>query len=458
MESAGTAAGGNMRSCFSDFDVKNAAELEAHINMNAIAAKLNFDKYYSERLQDVSKLWRDQKRRLDVREPLVIPSILIDLNTTRKFDYGAIPTIFDEELAKREQQAAERAKASESGEMLLHMRGGKAGDEPIKFVLKGVDYSNVELVVSAIKGMTNLVRLQLADNGLEPDDCGSLAVLIRDCKSLTTLDLSNNKLAAEGVQKLCTALLESDSAITDLDLGANTLSRSAGKALGELLKDPRCKLERLQLAGNQLGIYGTEEIASGLVGNRTLKSLGLQNNNVGNDGAQKLIDCLTPKGSPIGVVVEGKNCSLIQVNLDSNRVDDPLVAQVAASLWLNDQIQVRAHMVKLEADNRRGVEASCDGELQLIQLLWEKATDELKAKLEAAAVAKAKAQAKAGGVKSTSPAKGGAKGVPAPAPKGAKGAPAPASSAKVKAAASTKSPAPAPKAPAKAPAKKPSAK
>lgn len=86
MELAGIAAGGNMRSMLSDFDIKNAAELEAHINMNAIAARANFDKYYRERLTDVSKLWRDVRRRLDVREPLEVPVFVLDVGTS-KFDY-----------------------------------------------------------------------------------------------------------------------------------------------------------------------------------------------------------------------------------------------------------------------------------------------------------------------------------------------------------------------------------
>ena len=451
----GANAGLNMRSCFGDFDLKNAAELEAHINMNAIAAKANFDKYYSERLSDLTLIWKEQRRRLDVREPLEIPAVIIDVSSS-KFDYNSISGIYRDKIVEREAQKKAREAAAQAGDETQYLGVRKDNGDPVKLVLKGVDYTNVDKIVPGLIANTEVTRLQLSDNGLEPDDCDAISRLIRENKTLVALDLSGNKIGGEGLAKLADSL-SGNPRIEDLDLGANTLSRSAGKSLAAILSSPTCNIQRLQLAGNQLGIYGTEELCIGLKNCKCVKSLGLQNNNIGNDGAQKLLDILLPGSTSVGETVAEKNCSLVQANLEANRIDDALVLTVAKSLWLNEQVQLRVHLTKLEEDNRAIIAAEIESEAQLLELLFIKSTEEKKAELAAKAAAAAAAAAapppkasppgKAGGksLGTKSPVKAAPKSGATPSSKAS--VPAPAPSTKVKASApernvSPKKPAP----------------
>jgi hypothetical protein len=395
MELAGIAQGGNIRSTFSDFDIKNAAQLEAHINMNAIAARANFDKYYAEKLTDVSKLYRDVRRRLDVREALEVPVYVMDVGRSQ-FDYSKIGELFREKWAERQKNVADRAMASAAGDTsaALNVRKGFE-DDPFKLVITGCDYTNVDKVVANLKMNNDVTHLSLANNGLESDDCAALATLIRENKTIISLDLSNNKLGGEGVAKLADALLH-NSSIEDLDLSANGLAKSAGKALAPAIGKRECSIKRLQLAGNQLGIYGTEELCSGLRVNTSILSLGLQNNGLGNDGAMKLAEILPPKEESIDAIwmivqQEGSpafNTTISQVNVEGNRIDDNVALDVARRIWINDQIQMRRHLVELETRQRQIV-GDVDEEWKILELFFKKSTEELLSKHKESAEPKA---------------------------------------------------------------------
>jgi hypothetical protein len=464
MELAGIAKGGNMRSDFSDFDIKNAAEMEAHINMNAMSARLNFDKYYKERLNDVSKLWRDVRRRLDVRDVLEVPACVLDVGVS-KFDYTTIGTLFHEKLEERQKNKdARSADGSTEASLMVSVKANM--DDPFKLVIKGCDYTNVDKVVANLSTNTEVTHLSLANNGLDNDDCEALGKLIATNKTIISLDLSNNKLGGESIGKLMEALA-TNTTLTDVDLGANNLAKSAAKALAAAISAPGCQLQRLQLAGNALGIYGTEELAVGLKVNKSITALGIQNNNIGNDGAKKLLEVLPSKdlsidevfldavptldagvdgdGAPASPPERTYNTSLIQINTEANRVDDDIMLAIAKSTWLNEQVQMRRHILWLEAEARMVVQ-DVDAELDALMLFFKKSTDELHAAFEAKIAedakkappskAPTKAGAKAPAAKPSpaggrSPSKSPVKAAPA---KG-KAPPPPAASTKVKAAA-----------------------
>lgn len=336
-------------------------------------------------------------------------------------------------------------------------------DDPFKLVITGCDYTNIDKVVANLKDNQEVTHLSLANNGLEPDDCDALATLIKENRTVISLDLSNNKLGGEGIAKLVEAL-KANTTIVDLDLGANQLAKSAGKALAEVLKAPTCRIARLQLAGNALGIYGAEELANGLKHNASVTTLGLQNNTIGNDGAEKVIAILPPpkKGgadvdeyfsqlaagrtdtaAPLGLGTT--NTTLVQVNLDANRIDDDPMLRVGNSTWMNEQLQQRLHWGKTESEARAILEGSAFDELALLELLCKKAHEELTAAL----AAKKEAEDAAAANKKAAPPPKGAKVPPKPsaaaprapsksptkACKSAVMPPAPAASGKVKAAA-----------------------
>jgi len=63
-----------------------------------------------------------------------------------------------------------------------------------------------------------------------------------------------------------------------LDLARSEVPDVVGQALGRALKDPRCRLEQLNLTGNKVGEAGGRALAEGLAVNKTLTMLNISSN------------------------------------------------------------------------------------------------------------------------------------------------------------------------------------
>ncbi|KAI4899428.1 hypothetical protein NFI96_006969 [Prochilodus magdalenae] len=104
-------------------------------------------------------------------------------------------------------------------------------------------------LVSALKSNPSHLReLDLGSN--KPGESGVklLSDLLKDphCK-LETLHLYRCWITEEGCAALVSALKSNPSHLRELDLGSNKPGESGVKLLSDLLKDPHCKLETLQL-------------------------------------------------------------------------------------------------------------------------------------------------------------------------------------------------------------------
>ncbi|XP_066228706.1 NACHT, LRR and PYD domains-containing protein 5 [Saccopteryx leptura] len=106
-------------------------------------------------------------------------------------------------------------------------------------------------------------KLILGNCGLAAADCQDLASLLISYPSLTHLDLSDNRLGAQGVALLCRAL-----------------------------KLFTCALQRLLLRGCSLDVVGCGFLALGLMSNRHLTHLSLSMNPLGDDGVNLLCEVM----------------------------------------------------------------------------------------------------------------------------------------------------------------------
>jgi internalin A len=135
--------------------------------------------------------------------------------------------------------------------------------------------------------LTRLEQLDLALNGLR-----GLPPSIAKLTALTSLDLSGNRIGAEGAQAL-----KGLTALTSLNLRYNRIGAEGAQALKGLTA-----LTSLYLGGNQIG----DEGAQALKGLTALTSLNLSDNQIGAEGAQAL------KGLT----------ALTSLNLGGNRIGD----------------------------------------------------------------------------------------------------------------------------------------
>uniref|UniRef100_A0A8C9VJB9 NACHT, LRR and PYD domains-containing protein 12-like n=1 Tax=Scleropages formosus TaxID=113540 RepID=A0A8C9VJB9_SCLFO len=116
----------------------------------------------------------------------------------------------------------------------------------------------------------------------------------KHCK-LEILRLSGCAIRERGCEVLASALFSNPcSHLRELDLSYNHLGDSGVKLLSDLLEDPHCKLETLQLSGCCVTEGGCASLASALRSNPCshLRELDLSYNHPGDSGAKLLSDLL----------------------------------------------------------------------------------------------------------------------------------------------------------------------
>ncbi|XP_066517876.1 ribonuclease inhibitor-like [Hoplias malabaricus] len=186
--------------------------------------------------------------------------------------------------------------------------------------LKELDLSNNALCDSGVARLFaglesehwKLEILRLGICNLGNGTCEQLSSVLKPNTSLKVLDLSNNNLYDQGVEKLCERLSEhckletlrlaecslkkpckklTKSSLKELDLSNNDLQDSGVKKLCEGLKSPLCKLEILRLSGCMITKKGCTSLASALSSNPShLKELVLSYNHPKATGEKQLFD------------------------------------------------------------------------------------------------------------------------------------------------------------------------
>ncbi|KAG9281451.1 ribonuclease inhibitor-like, partial [Astyanax mexicanus] len=105
--------------------------------------------------------------------------------------------------------------------------------------------------------------------------------------------LKDCSITGEDCAALVSALKLNPSHLRELNLGDNELGDSGVKLLSDLLKDPHCKLENLQLEDCSITGGGCAALVSALKLNPShLRELNLNNNNQGDSGVKLLSDLL----------------------------------------------------------------------------------------------------------------------------------------------------------------------
>uniref|UniRef100_A0A8C1UW06 NACHT LRR and PYD domain-containing protein n=1 Tax=Cyprinus carpio TaxID=7962 RepID=A0A8C1UW06_CYPCA len=111
-------------------------------------------------------------------------------------------------------------------------------------------------------------------------------------KASRKANLSSCGITQKGCAALISALRSNPSHLTELNLSYNRPGDSGVKLLSTLLKDPHCKLEKLQLLNCSIGEEGCAALISALRSNPShLRELNLNNNKPGDSG-MKLLSAL----------------------------------------------------------------------------------------------------------------------------------------------------------------------
>ena len=171
-------------------------------------------------------------------------------------------------------------------------------------------------LVHALKSVEGILDFDLSENNLQSLGCIEIAKLLPGnehnqglCK-LKRLNLSSNKITAEGAKHLSTALSHTNCKLNSLNLGYNWITVAGVKHLSQALTHTNCKLNSLNLNNNNIKDEGVKHLYTALIHtNCKLNSLDLRANNITDVGFKHLSKALTHP-----------NCKLKSLNLRYNEI------------------------------------------------------------------------------------------------------------------------------------------
>lgn len=156
-------------------------------------------------------------------------------------------------------------------------------------------------------------------------DCHALSKAVKATPTLRVLRLHRSKVADDRGRQLVSHLLDHPS-LSTLDLSYNKLADGSGRGLGKLLNGHAPRLACLEVGHNLLAGGSGSSIGHALALNCTLTHLNLRMNRLGDEGVQPILKALL------------KNSTLISLNIGSNNFGEPSAPALAEMLIGNTTI------------------------------------------------------------------------------------------------------------------------
>ncbi|XP_062895807.1 NACHT, LRR and PYD domains-containing protein 3-like isoform X1 [Mobula hypostoma] len=252
--------------------------------------------------------------------------------------------------------------------------------------------SAVNLISAALRDRDcKIEKLRLGNNRITASQTAILASALVKNRSLTELDMKDNRLGDTGVKELLgvlnnseckiqklglknnsfTALcarnlaciLRTNHSLIKLELDNNKLEDSGMKLLSEALRNPHCKIQELRLCRIGLTASGAEYLASALATSPSLVDLALDYNNLGDSGVKLIFgplnspDCkiqklrlwdvaLTDSFSEDLAMALKTNCSLKLLSLGDNKIGDSGVKRLSGML-----VELQCKLLELDLYN-----------------------------------------------------------------------------------------------------------
>jgi len=184
---------------------------------------------------------------------------------------------------------------------------------------------DMQMVADHIKQHRKCQQLLVQQNQITEEGASYLATALKRNTCLQKLNIGNNQIGDQGVEYLVEPLFFDNDTLIKLHLQSNSITEKGAEYLAEMLRYNPAIL-KLGLDYNQIGDKGVDKICSALNLNENtrLKALYLDSNKITDDGACYLAELLQSNQSLIGFTLAINDISdsgvqqLIQTLIDSN--------------------------------------------------------------------------------------------------------------------------------------------
>ncbi|KAL0243286.1 hypothetical protein GEMRC1_005847 [Eukaryota sp. GEM-RC1] len=180
------------------------------------------------------------------------------------------------------------------------------------------------LLIEALKTNSTITSLELGSNSIGAEGAGALAESLKVNASVTSVNLWNNSIGAEGARALADAL-KVNASVTNIDLSYNSIGAEGAEALTVALK-VNVSVTSVNLGGNFIGDEGARTLAEALKVNTSVTSVNLKCNSIGDDGARALAEALKV------------NPAVTSIDLGYNLIGDDGARALAEALKVNPSV------------------------------------------------------------------------------------------------------------------------
>ena len=153
------------------------------------------------------------------------------------------------------------------------------------------DRGAVKLIRTLCDNKTPLQHLYLYSTDISEDCCTCLMKLL-SCTDLKKLDVSKNDLSSSSVTFIMEGIRQKN-AIETLGISFSHFLEENCTSLASVLQQPMCQLKWLDIENCQIKSDGALQLAAGLTNNKSLESIYLSDNPIGDDGAAAVGKAIT---------------------------------------------------------------------------------------------------------------------------------------------------------------------
>ncbi|KAF9177010.1 hypothetical protein BGZ51_009289, partial [Haplosporangium sp. Z 767] len=184
---------------------------------------------------------------------------------------------------------------------------------------KAAERYKLKILTKALRSNSALTILDLGDNSIGFNEAAALAKALKTNSTLTALNLSSNSIKANGAAALSEAL-QTNSTLTTLNLDHNSIGDNGAVALSEALRT-NSTLTTLDLDRNSIRANGAVALSEALKTNSTLTTLNLAYSSIGDNGAALKT-----------------NSTLTTLNLDHNSIGNNGAVALSEALETNSTL------------------------------------------------------------------------------------------------------------------------